>query len=695
MIRKRHAVFGSWSVLLIVAVSAVTAARQDRGAATGQPPVTFRVDVNYVEVDAVVTDAGGALVRDLTKADFRIFEDGTPQEVATFALVDVPVTGADRPGVADRTLEPDTFSNEQPFEGRLYVLLLDDYHTFALRTQRVKAAARRFVEQHLGPHDLAAVVHTSGRPEASQDFTNNRRLLIAAIEKFVGRKTEIGAMQRFDISDRNAELMLQDGRVVDPTDVEQGLEAQAAMRAIRDVARLLEGIRGRRKGIVLLSEGLDYNIYDLFRARYASVVHEDVRQAIAAATRSNTAIYTVDPRGLTSVRDDIDVYELPDDTTLSVAGSLNRLLLSQLSLRTLAGETGGIAALNSNDFAGAFDRIVRDSSTYYLLGYYPSNTTRDGRFRQIEVSVTRPDLRVRARKGYVAPRGNLPERNRTDAAPGTSPELREALSTPLPSSGLVVRVSPALFVGARPKTSVAIIVEIDGRRLAFKEANGRLQNTIELSLIAIDQHGKIHDGARQTAEMALRPETYQAVTASGVRMIPRVNLAPGLYQVRAGVRESGEGRVGSVTFDLDVPDFGASPVSMSSLVLTSQRAASMPTAQPDQELGKLLPAQPTTVREFDRTDLVVVFAEVYDNDHSRPHEVDIRTTLRAQDGPIVFEANDQRTTRDLEGVRGGWGHQALIPLRDVSPGVYVLRVEARRRLAQADGVLRETLLRVR
>lgn len=683
----------AWIVLL-AAGAGLTAQRQDGRDSGAQPQVTFRVDINYVEVDAVVTDADGRFVRDLTSGDFQLFEDGTPQEISSFALVDLPVTRRETPAPGVGPIEPDAFTNAGGFDGRLYVVVLDDYHTLALRTERVKAAARRFVEDHLGANDLAAVVFTSGRVDASQDFTGNRRLLLDAIDRFVGRKTEVGRLEWFSVSEAAGDLQLAGSRGLDPTDFERGLEAAAAMRTVREVAAALEGIRGRRKAIVLLSEGIDYNLYDVFNARQASSVHNEVRQAIAAATRSNTAIYAVDPRGLTSVRDDIDVYELPDDTTLAIGGPLDKLLLSQVSLRTLSGETGGFASLNSNDFSAAFDGIVRDNSTYYLLGYYPTNTSRDGRLRTIEVRVGRPGVQVRARRGYVAPRG-APERELTDAVPGTSPELREALGTLLPLDGLTIRAAAAAFVGQTPKASVAVIVEIDGDRLTFAERDGRFENTLELSLVAIDRRGQIHDGARQSAEMSLRRETYQAVAQTGVRMVPRVSLDPGPYQFRVAARENGRGAIGTVTFDVDVPDFRRGSLAMSGLVLTSQQAQAMPTAEPDAMLQNALPAPPTTAREFSSADVLALFAEVYDNDLGRPHDVDIQTTLRTVDGRAIVQTSEQRSTQELSGALGGWGHHALIPLKDATPGVYVLRVEARSRLSDAAPIWRETLLTIR
>src|SRR2546422_5760151 len=118
------------------------------GAGQTQPPVpqppTFKVEVDYVEVDALVTDQRGNFVRDLKKEDFQVLEDGKPQTITNFSLVDIPIERADRPLFAAQPIEPDVKSNARPFDGRVYVMVLDDLHTNFGRTQRVKIAARQF-----------------------------------------------------------------------------------------------------------------------------------------------------------------------------------------------------------------------------------------------------------------------------------------------------------------------------------------------------------------------------------------------------------------------------------------------------------------------------------------------------------------------------------------------------------------------
>src|SRR5881394_1366413 len=119
-------------VVMVLAAGVVVSAGQSPAggqAPTGQQPPTFRVAVDYVEVDALVTDARGNYVRDLKKEDFQVFEDGKPQAVTNFALIDIPIERGERPLFAKQPIEPDVKSNERPFDGRIYVMLLDEAHT--------------------------------------------------------------------------------------------------------------------------------------------------------------------------------------------------------------------------------------------------------------------------------------------------------------------------------------------------------------------------------------------------------------------------------------------------------------------------------------------------------------------------------------------------------------------------------------
>ena len=186
---------------LLAAVAVRPAAQQPASGqpnTADQPSVTFRVEINYVEVDAAVFDRQGRFVNDLTRDDFQVLEEGVPQDVSAFSLVNIPIERAERPLFARNHIEPDVATNATPFEGRVYVLVLDDLQTAPLRTPLVRRAARQFIEQAMAANDVAAVVYTSGRGEAGQEFTSSKRLLAASVDRFMGRKLRSTTLERLD-----------------------------------------------------------------------------------------------------------------------------------------------------------------------------------------------------------------------------------------------------------------------------------------------------------------------------------------------------------------------------------------------------------------------------------------------------------------------------------------------------------------
>jgi len=660
-----------------------------------QPSATFKTDVNLVEVHAVVTDARGEFVRDLTPGDFEIFESGRLQTPSIFQLVDTPLAAQARK-TASISAEPDVRASAPRFEGRLYVLVLDDLHTNALRSQSVKRAARQFIERHLGDGDLAAVVHTSGRSDAGQELTPSRRLLVAAVDRFQGQKLPsiTGERLAMYLNDRDLERAASSGSdegsasssrqtspTEDPRDAERGMNAQRALGAIRNIAKWMSDVPGRRKSLVLFSEGIEYDIYDVFNNRAASSIIADARDAIAAAQRANVTIFAVDPRGLTQLGDEaITIQSLSDDPSVDYGTSRgfgNELLMAQEGLISLAQETGGIAVVRQNDIAGGLARIERDTSRYYVLGYVADPAASPGRFRKIDVKVKRPGLTVRARRGYVPADLRLADRRDTGVKPGTSPALAAALSNPVPVGDVPMRAWAAPFKGQGKLASVALAVEIDGSALKYRQQDDRFLEDLELSIVAADHDGKVRGSDRQTLNLKLKPETHQRlISGAGVRLLSRIELPPARYQLRLGLHVSNGGGVSTVPLDLEVPDYAKQPFALSGLVITSSAAPKLLTPRPDPALKDALPLPPVVTRSFGNDETMTVFTEIYDRSTPTPHEVAIQVSVVPDGDSVPAFTSTETRPMAASGAMRTHGYRAEIPLRDLPPGNYVLRVAA-------------------
>jgi len=722
------------------------------------PEVTFQVEVNYVDVDVVVTDEQGNFVTGLAREDFEVFEDGKPQKVETFSLVELPVERPAELLVEGRAVLPDIQGNRKPFDGRVYAFVLDDLDVSAMRSAQVRDAARDFVRKHMGANDLGAVIYTSGRTDAAQEFTTNRDLLIRAIDKFQGRRMRSLSLDRLDAyyqriafgyTSRNeadpntGTVNSQDpagyGRTSDPTELERGTRALSVLDTLKNTAEFLASVRGRRKAVLFFSEGLDFPIRDVFGAHDATMVVRATQDAISTAARANVNYYAIDPRGLAGMTTDFiegaglasgagspgPVLLVPGTNTpvsgmTGVSGGtfdmqselMQEFRLSQDTLRELAEQTGGLASVNTNNVAPVFERIVDANSRYYVLGYYPPNHPRNGRFHKIEVRVKRPGVRVEARRGYASPRGRTPEERRRDEVARlardarrpdgrrTSTPLLGAMTSPIQQSGLVFSVQAAPFRNTPDEASIALAIELDGSRLPYGEPNekGQVSNKIELSFFGLNERGKALSAGWTELDLTLRPETRERVTAHGVRANPRISLPPGRYQVRIGARESVSGQTGSVFYDLEVPDFRKEQLMIGGLLMTTPSVQQTPSIQPDPVVSKLLPAPATSRREFPSSDVLALYTEIYDNDTSRQaRRIDVTVKLISEQGTDVVVSRDELENGATASGEKPWeiyGYAKRIPLKELAPGRYVLRVEAAMRGHDAAPATREAIITV-
>jgi VWFA-related protein len=660
---------------------------------SGAPQVTFRAGTNFVEVDAVVTDEQGNFVRDLTAADFEVLEDGQPVTIDAFSLVDLPIETGAAPAAAEAGDEEpfvaEVVTNDRDFDGRIYLIVLDANQISPLRTPQTKELARRFVLENMSGSDQAAIVHV-GSEKISQDFTSNKRLLLESIDRFTGQKLRSAVLNKFD--DATRQVGVEEGSLAprDPEAIERAAMARQTMQSIRNLANYMAGIRGRRKAMLLLSEGVGVNMndtigpsrlgHDLYRdndsteAQYAAEVALHMQNMIETATRANVIVYSVDPRGLTSENDETMGLAGPLgqlDTDLEVHQSVMRGLREELNrshsqLRSVAEQTGGIALVNTNSFEEGFEGIVEDNSTYYLLGY---NTPPkyDGRFHEITVRVKRPDLEVRARKGYYAAKED-------PATSGEAPDvLRDLLSSPMPMSGLTMRATSNVFKGDAGNGLVQVTVQFAPDAIAFDEAGGTFSNTVELRYVAYNRDGTAEVNGSKTLDLALQPDSHDAVREHGLRFATEIPLPPGRYQLRVAALDALGGRNGSVFWDVEVPSFSAA-LAMSDVVITSASTASAPAVNDAETLKTMFPGVAVADRSFTLEDTLRVFAEVYSGG-AAAHDIDLRVSVLADDGFELFDRSETKSSADLS-PRGSVPYVVDIPLEDLAPGRFVLRIEA-------------------
>jgi hypothetical protein len=445
---------------------------------------------------------------------------------------------------------------------------------------------------------------------------------------------------------------------------------------------------GRRKTLLLISEGIEYPLQEgvgqtstglaAFTSAAAPGVLQSVQQAIGAAARANITIYGIDPRGMATTADEtIDVSAFPENPQLGLSPAAfdDELRQAQTSLRILSDATGGRAFVSSNNLDAAFAHIVDESGTYYMLGYQSTNRRADGTYRRIAVRLSRRDLQVKSRAGYVATRAS----SSAPAGPVTvsaepSVVLRDALNAPLPLGGVPLRMFAAPVRGTAGE-SVAVGIEAEAHGFRLTEQDGFYVGQVDLAIIALDAQATVKAGDRQTVRLRLKPETYTAVQARGLRMFIRLTLPAGRYQLRAAVSDPGSGAIGTVFGDVDVPDFHKAALALSGLAIAAEQAADVPTPQPDPVFAGSLPFPPTALRTFAAGETLMVLFEVYRQAAGGP--VDLTTSVRDASGRVVFRSQEQMPAEKVWGGESGFGYTVRVPLAGIAPGQYTLRVEAR------------------
>ena len=643
------------ALVAVAVLSLVPALRAQQTA----PPL-FRSEVEAVEVDVFVNDRAGNPVSELRASDFELYEDNKPQTITSFSEVNIPL---ERPEpLSANALAPDVATNGNT-EGRLYVIAFDEVSTdLALRTRQF---LRRFIEEHFGPNDVAAVVYVGrGSSKNAQDFTSNRQLLLKAIDAFSGGFPEIAG----GTGDARADAFYRASQV------------RSQARAMRDLMEALAKIQGRRKAMIYVSQkvgesagipsdiseatlaGADvFDVLD-YRGGVRSIQFDDLRAAMTSAMRGGVAIYAIDPAGLTPGG---TLGESEAAQTTDASAELERVG----QLRMLSEATGGFALVNSNNVDAAFTRLVRENSTYYELGFTSTNTARDGRYRRLSVRMKNPSLSARTRDGYIAP-SKTPAKLAAAARPSVLSEgVRESLGSPISSASVAMAAFATAYRSPKNKAATVLLsVTMDATQLGLVDRGPAMVGDVEVAWVAVNKNNKV-TGQHEVVGLVLRPERYAAAKANGVRVLSAMTLAPGKYQLRVAGGNTQNPKAGSVLYDLDVPDFGSSALTMSAPSLAT--TAHEPVTAVPKTAANIVPAPPTTERQFASGAPVSMYVETYSNNHDIS-DVALTLDVRDESGRIMKTATEHRASAASATQR----FTLPVPL-DLPPGRYVLHVEAR------------------
>lgn len=646
---------------------------------------SFPALAEVVTVDVVATGRDGLPVLDLRPEDFSVSEDGVGQEVVAFEAVHRPPAVAAGSGGGRAAAEAIRSSSNQGLGARAgshFVVVFDELHLAPAEAARARTAVAGFLESGVAEGDRVALVGTAEGSRWTARMPEGREALLKALGRLepglVGRTmrdrmsdyeamridrdrdpnvTEVVMRRYLDTGEILRDTASPGNPIAPDPDQEEIWREQVRSRAshvyaeasarneqaLGVVRRSLEALAAERgrKSLVFVSGGL---VQDPRLSIY--------RQVVTESRRANAAVYFLDARGLLGAQSGMDA-EIGTRTEFRDLGSwLTEARERAEGSRALAADTGGFSLSDSNDLSGLLDRVARESRSYYLLGYAPTNRKADGRFRAIDVKVAREGVRVRARRGYYAPGGT----GTRHAEEGRDAALQRALDAPFDLAGVPLRaIADVLSPAEEGKATVRITVEADVRRFAFAERGGASRDTLELLLLVAREDTGEFTRFDQQFEMSLRPETRARYERDWFPVHREVALAPGRHQARIVVRERNGGALGSLLHAFDVPDVSDLRVSSIALAAGPREAA---------------PPEPTARRSFAPSGVLHCRFEVYgagSDPASGGPNVSAGFSIRRSDGKFLAVIPET----PLKAGPGGTLARSLgVPLDGAPPGLY-------------------------
>ncbi len=643
--------------------------------AAPQSTFTMKVNAELVLTNVVARDAKThELVLGLKQSDFTIYENGKPQQIATFDFQSVdmatPLNEATVSGLAagaggSGTKAAVVARPEDLRNHRLIVMFFDLTSMQPEDLERSVNAARDFLKKKMAPADLVALVSLGDTLKVDQDFTADKDALLNEVGIYNGTESQGFAQGAGSNSNQ-----VEDTTAYTPDESEYNdLNTDRELFALRAIAKSLERIT-EKKSLLYFSGGI---------SRDGIENQASLRAAINAAVRANLAIYSVDTRGLQAIS------PLGDASTGSLRGTgaysggalqnnMNQNFATQEVMATLSSDTGGKAFFDSNDFAPAFAQVQRDTSAYYAIGYHSTNLARDGKYRRLTFKINRPGIKLEYRPGYYAP-SDFQHSGKEDR----ERELEEQLSSDLPATDMAVYLDAMYFRLDENRLYVPVSLIVPGSQIPFVKGGDKDKATLDIIGTVIDEVKRPIGRARETVKLNL--DQSLGARQKNIQYTTSFNLPAGKYHLKFVVRENQTGRMGSFEADIVLPEMKKVPLKMSSIVLASMR-------QPSKQETPLVRAGqeyvPNISHVFRQDQHMYLLYEVYSPARERPAEnqpkgtkpgINLLSSLELIQGSTkVYETPlIQAKAINVEG-RDAVSIELDVPLSALKPGPYLCQL---------------------
>ena len=657
------------------------------------PEDVVRISTSLIQVDVTVTDDNGHAVTDLKPNEIEIYENGQKQKITGFNFVSNVRETVEQPQKTDKNAIPipvpgRTLRPEQIH--RTIALVVDDLSLSWESAYYTQRALKKFVDEQMQDSDLVAIIRTGAGIGALQQFTSDKRLLYAAIDKVRWNPSGTGGVTAFaPISTEPADPAAATGDSQDEPlggetldDFRSSVFGTGTLGSLKYIVTGMGQLPGR-KSVILFSDGFKLFETDSGGFQNEGRVMDFLKVLIDAANRAAVTFYTIDPRGLqyTGLTAEDSIGDTsPDAINKAMQSRSDQLHDTQDGLRYLAAETGGFAVVNNNDISGGVKRVLQDQS-YYLVAYEPEGETFDPKkrkFNQLTVKVLRPRVHVRYRSGFF----NITDTDRSVAAASANKSgvraLQDALVSPFGLTGIDLRMN-AVY-GDDPKFGpyVRSLLHINAKDLNFNDdKDGTKKTTIEVLAMAFGDNGQVVEQMAKGYNLTVNPDKLPGLLKEGfVYQFAFPVKKAGAYQFRVAIRDESGGAVGSASQFIQVPDLKKKALTVSSVVIQGvsadewQRlAAGVSTNLPSASID-------TTLRRITSGGVLRYGYEIYNAKLDPSHQPQLTSRVRVfRDGKLFYEGKDApvdvKGQSDLQHIKNAG---ALAIGKKMEPGDYVLQV---------------------
>jgi VWFA-related protein len=691
-------------LIFCLAASSVPSQTQQGETPRSQVP-TYQVESNLVVVDVIVRDKKGNPIRDLSREDFKAYEDNVPQEIVTFSREDIPVGpspeatagGAAQTApekIVNLNINPEQTPKKEDLQGKRLVILFFDLSSLGEEGLiRSVDTARQFVAEQTGPQDLLAIATYDSILQLIQDFTNDHQVTL----------NTLNALYPSDSGEATAESLGDEESSEDvyvPDDIQFNIfNTDRRLSALETLAKMYREFP-ERKSLVYFSNGVSTTGVEN---------NAQIRSTVDNANRSNMSIYTIDSRGLVALPPGGEASQgSPGGMALfngsSVSRQMSSLSSSQETLTTLAHDTGGIAFQDTNDLSLALKQVQEDTRSYYVLGYYSKNRKEDGKYRKIRIEIVRTGLKLEHRPGYFASKSfiqlNQEERDL---------QLQQALSVDRPFSDVPLILQADYFQSDEKTCMVPLSIEMAGDGVQFESKGDQRVASFEFLAQVIDPKGRVTGVARDKVQVRLAAEKAEKIKAGGILYSSGFQLRPGSYTLKFIVRDNGTGKLGSFEHPLTVPTLDGKKLDISSIILGNQLVSADSTASGVEHQGSMRKFQrsefendpllvedkkiiPSIGNVFLNRQTVYVYFQIYgaatSPDTKKPSlETSLlllkdETKIMETKPETVQEWTQQKKGKETVEKKGVATVAISLPLKGLAKGTYALQVHVRDAVAE-------------